>query len=133
MCAAHNHRNHPVGPTVLRLSFGILMQQSVDEHEQNIGTLNPYSPRPGTPAAKMPQVDGRAIKARAARLRGAGEARVAAHLAEQQGRRHAVLMENPRMGRTEQFTEVAFDSDRREGAIVSATVTGHTGTQLTAV
>src|SRR6056297_1588030 len=93
----------------------------------------PYSPRPGTPAAKMPQVDGRAIKALAARLRAVGEARVAAHLAEQQGRRHAVLMENPRMGRTEQFTEVAFDSDRREGAIVSATVTGHTGTQLTAV
>ena len=93
----------------------------------------PYSPRPGTPAAKMPQVDGRAIKARAARLRAVGEARVAAHLAEQQGCRHAVLMEHPRMGRTEQFTEVAFDSDRREGAIVSATVTGHTGTQLTAV
>jgi threonylcarbamoyladenosine tRNA methylthiotransferase MtaB len=93
----------------------------------------PYSPRPGTPAAKMPQVDGRAIKARAARLRAAGEARVTAHLAEQQGCRHAVLMENPRMGRTEQFTEVTFDSDRPEGAIVSATVTGHTGTQLTAI
>src|SRR6056297_991342 len=92
----------------------------------------PYSPRQGTPAARMPQVDGRAIKARAARLRVAGEARVAAHLAEQQGCRHAVLMENPRMGRTEQFTEVVFDSDRPEGAIVHATVTGHTGTQLIA-
>jgi threonylcarbamoyladenosine tRNA methylthiotransferase MtaB len=92
----------------------------------------PYSPRPGTPAAKMPQVEGRAIKDRAARLRAAGAARVAAHLAEQQGRHHAVLMENARMGRTEQFTEVVFDSDRPEGAIVPATVTGHTGTQLTA-
>jgi len=92
----------------------------------------PYSPRPGTPAARMPQVDGRAIKDRAARLRAAGAARVAAHLAEQQGRHHAVLMENARMGRTEQFTEVVFDSDRPEGAIVPATVTGHTGTQLTA-
>jgi threonylcarbamoyladenosine tRNA methylthiotransferase MtaB len=80
----------------------------------------------------MPQVDGRAIKDRAARLRAAGAAQVAAHLAAQQGCRHAVLMENPRMGRTEQFTEVAFDSDRPEGAIVAATVTGHTGTQLTA-
>jgi len=92
----------------------------------------PFSPRPGTPAARMPQVDGRAIRDRAARLRAAGAARVTAHLAAQHGRRHAVLMENPRMGRTEQFTEVAFDSDRPEGAIVPATVTGHTGTQLTA-
>jgi threonylcarbamoyladenosine tRNA methylthiotransferase MtaB len=92
----------------------------------------PYSPRPGTPAARMPQVHGAAVKDRAARLRAAGAARVAAHLAEQQGRRHAILMEHPRMGRTEQFTEVVFDSDRPEGAIVTATVTGHTGTQLTA-
>jgi len=92
----------------------------------------PYSPRPGTPAARMPQVDGRAIKDRAARLRAAGAGRVAAHLTEQQGRMHNVLMEHPRMGRTEQFTEVAFDSDRREGKIVEAMVTGHTDTQLTA-
>jgi len=92
----------------------------------------PYSPRPGTPASRMPQVHGTAIKARAARLRAAGAARVALHLAEQQGRRHAVLMESPRMGRTEQFTEVLFDSDRPEGQIVHATVTGQTGTQLVA-
>jgi threonylcarbamoyladenosine tRNA methylthiotransferase MtaB len=92
----------------------------------------PYSPRPGTPAARMPQVDGRAIKDRAAHLRAAGSGRVAAHLADQQGRAHNILMEHPRMGRTEQFTEVAFDSDRREGEIVKAIVTGHTDTQLTA-
>jgi threonylcarbamoyladenosine tRNA methylthiotransferase MtaB len=81
----------------------------------------------------MPPVDGRAIKARAARLRAAGAARVAAHLAEQQGQRHAVLMESPRLGRTEQFTETLFAEDRPEGAIITATVTGHTGTQLLAV
>ena len=92
----------------------------------------PYSPRPGTPASRMPQVHGTAIKARAARLRAAGAARVALHLAEQQGRRHAVLMESPRMGRTEQFTEVLFDRDHPEGQIVQATVTGQTGTQLVA-
>ena len=74
----------------------------------------PYSPRPGTPAARMPQVDGRAIKDRAARLRGPGRP-VAAHLAEQQGRAHNILMEHPRMGRTEQFTEVAFDKRPRRG------------------
>ncbi|QFT91367.1 Threonylcarbamoyladenosine tRNA methylthiotransferase MtaB [Roseovarius sp. THAF9] len=92
----------------------------------------PYSPRPGTPAARMPQVDGRAIKDRAARLRAAGEARVARHLDEQKGRVHRVLLENARMGRTEQFTEVTFGSDQPEGQIVSARVTGHDASRLTA-
>jgi threonylcarbamoyladenosine tRNA methylthiotransferase MtaB len=92
----------------------------------------PYSPRPGTPAARMPQVDGTAIKARAARLRALGQEAVAAHLAAQVGREHAILMESPRMGRTEQFTEVAFDTDRPEGAIVRATITGHDGRSLRA-
>jgi threonylcarbamoyladenosine tRNA methylthiotransferase MtaB len=92
----------------------------------------PFSARPGTPAARMPQLNGAIVRDRAARLRAAGAARVARHLAEQQGRRHRVLMENPRMGRTEQFAEVAFDSDRDEGAIVEARVTGVRDRQLTA-
>lgn len=93
----------------------------------------PYSARPGTPAAKIPnRVDGPTIKARAAALRAAGDAQVARHLARQQGQTHKVLMENPRMGRTEQFTEVAFASDQPEGQIVTATITGRSGAQLTA-
>ena len=92
----------------------------------------PYSPRPGTPAARMPQVHGAAIKERAARLRAAGEAQVEKHLRAQQGLTHKVLMENPRMGRTEQFTEVTFAADRTEGQIVAATITGHAAGQLTA-
>ncbi len=92
----------------------------------------PYSPRPGTPAARMPQVAGAAIKARAARLRDAGAARVAAHLAAQTGKTHRILMENPRMGRTEQFTEVDFRADQPEGAIITARITGHAGARLTA-
>ena len=81
----------------------------------------PYSRRPGTPAAKIPnQVNGNLIKDRAARLRAAGEARVQAHLAEQVGRTHKVLLENPHMGRTEQFTEVRFGTDQPEGQIVTA-------------
>ncbi|MCL4104893.1 UNVERIFIED_CONTAM: hypothetical protein GTU68_018600 [Idotea baltica] len=92
----------------------------------------PYSTRPGTPAARMPQVNGIAIKERAARLRQAGDLRVQAHLKEQQGRLHSVLMENPKMGRTEQFTEVAFESDQPEGQIVTAMITGHSDTQLKA-
>lgn len=84
----------------------------------------PYSPRPGTPAARMPQVDGRAIKARAAALRSAGAQRVDVHLAAQIGQRHKILMENPRMGRTEQFAEVHFSTDQAEGSIVEAVITG---------
>lgn len=93
----------------------------------------PYSRRPGTPAAKIPnQVNGNLIKDRAARLRAAGAARVRAHLTEQVGRTHKVLLENPRMGRTEQFTEVTFASDQPEGQIVTARITGHSTTQLSA-
>ncbi len=86
----------------------------------------PYSKREGTPAAKIPtQVPGPAIKDRAARLRAAGDAQVARHLAAQTGRAHRVLMESPRMGRTEQFTEVHFDSDQPVGQIVPAKILGH--------
>lgn len=93
----------------------------------------PYSKREGTPAAKIPnQVNGAVIRDRAARLRAAGQARVSRHLNEQLGRTHHILMENPRMGRTEQFTEVLFASDQPESQIVTAPITGISGTQLTA-
>lgn len=92
----------------------------------------PYSPRPGTPAAKMPQVSGKLIKQRAATLRSAGTARVARHLKAQQGKIHNVLMENPRMGRTEQFTEVTFAANQPESQIVTTQITGSAGHQLTA-
>ena len=92
----------------------------------------PYSIRPGTPAAKMPQVNGAAIKTRAAALRAAGDAQVLAHLAAQQGQTHDVLMESARMGRTAQFAEVIFDSDQPESQIVRTQITGQSGTQLTA-
>ena len=93
----------------------------------------PYSPRPGTPAARMPQVDGRAIKERAAQLRSAGERQVARHLEAQVGHDHLVLMENPHMGRTEQFTEVTFDEPQTEGQIVGARIAGTRGARLVAV
>jgi threonylcarbamoyladenosine tRNA methylthiotransferase MtaB len=92
----------------------------------------PYSPRAGTPAARMPQVDGRVIRSRAARLRAKGAERVAAHLAAQPGRTHRVLMETPRMGRTEQFAEVRFATPQTEGNIVPARITGVTESHLTA-
>ncbi|MGX9352232.1 tRNA (N(6)-L-threonylcarbamoyladenosine(37)-C(2))-methylthiotransferase MtaB [Shimia sp. W99] len=92
----------------------------------------PYSPRPGTPAARMPQVNGNDIKARAARLRDAGHDQVARHLQAQVGHTHHVLMENPQMGRTEQFAEVVFDTPQTEGAVVTTKINGILGGQLTA-
>lgn len=93
----------------------------------------PYSKREGTPAAKIPsQVNGNVIKDRAARLRAKGDAQVAKHLSQQLGRQHNVLMENPNMGRTEQFTEVSFAIPQIEGALIQTRITGIQGTQLTA-
>lgn len=92
----------------------------------------PYSPRPGTPAAKMPAVNGKLIKERAAKLRAAGATQVNRHLNAQIGKTHHILMENARMGRTEQFTEVLFEADQPESQIVRAKITGFAGQQLTA-
>ena len=93
----------------------------------------PYSKREGTPAAKIPsQVNGNVIKARAAQLRDAGAAQVEKHLSSQLGKTHHILMENPTMGRTEQFTEVAFGTPQEEGAIVTACILDVRGQQLVA-
>lgn len=93
----------------------------------------PYSKREGTPAAKIPsQVNGNVIKDRAARLRAKGDEQVAKHLSQQLGRQHNILMENPNMGRTEQFTEVSFATPQIEGALIQTRITGIQGTQLTA-
>ena len=93
----------------------------------------PYSARKGTPAARMPAVKGPLIRERAARLRMAGDAALARHLAAQIGQVHRVLTETPRMGRTEQFTEVSFAEDQPEGQIVTARMTGVEDGRLTAV
>ncbi len=92
----------------------------------------PFSPRKGTPAARMPQVHGPDIKARAARLRVAGDAALARHLSAQIGRDHVVLIEGPRLGRTEQFTEVSFVSDQPEGQILRTRISGMAAGRLTA-
>ncbi|MBC7674588.1 MAG: tRNA (N(6)-L-threonylcarbamoyladenosine(37)-C(2))-methylthiotransferase MtaB [Rhodoferax sp.] len=90
----------------------------------------PFSPRKGTPAARMPQVKGPEIKARAAVLRAAGEMALTSHLKTQVGMIHDVLVENPRMGRTGQFTEVMFGTDQIEGAIITTSITGHENGRL---
>ncbi|RID89844.1 tRNA (N(6)-L-threonylcarbamoyladenosine(37)-C(2))-methylthiotransferase MtaB [Gemmobacter lutimaris] len=92
----------------------------------------PFSPRKGTPAARMPQVNGAVTKARAARLRAEGEAALTRYLASQAGEMRHILTETPRMGRTEHFAEVRFESDQPEGQIVTARITGFAGEQLLA-
>jgi threonylcarbamoyladenosine tRNA methylthiotransferase MtaB len=90
----------------------------------------PYSPRPGTPAARMPQVPGDVIKARAKRLREAGEAALARRLASELGRSRQVLIESATQGRTEHFIPVAI-SGEAPGAVRTLAVVGHDGARLT--
>ena len=90
----------------------------------------PYSVRKGTPAARMPQVNGRDIKDRAARLRAAGATKVAQHLKAQIGQIHSVLLEKPNMGRTQQFSEVIFTKPQPEGKIITTKITSASPTQL---
>ncbi len=90
----------------------------------------PYSKRDGTPAARMPQIDGRIIKSRAALLRSLGKKVRSKHLKEQIGQKHKVLMESSVLGRTEQFAEVLFASPKQEGSIVDATISDASNSQL---
>lgn len=112
-----------------------MFAQSVDlvtECDLTFLHVFPFSPRKGTPAARMPQLRGAVVKDRAAQLRAAGDAALARHLSAQVGKTHRILTESPRMGRTEQFTEVSFATDQPEGAIITATITGHAKGQLLA-
>ncbi len=91
----------------------------------------PFSPRPGTPAARMPQLDRALIKERAQRLREKGAAALGRHLAAEQGATRRVLIERGGRGRTEHFTETAIDAGA-PGAIVAAKITGRSDHALVA-
>jgi threonylcarbamoyladenosine tRNA methylthiotransferase MtaB len=94
----------------------------------------PYSPRPGTPAARMPQVHGAVRRERAARLREAGERAAARTLAGLVGRRASVLVEKDDLGRTEHFAPIRLGTPlppgALAGALVGALVTGVEGNEL---
>lgn len=92
----------------------------------------PFSPRAGTPAARMPAVAGGLVRERAERLRAAGAARVAAHFETLQGAEVSLLMEKPDFGRTEGFAPVRLARTARTGALVSARITGATERELIA-
>jgi threonylcarbamoyladenosine tRNA methylthiotransferase MtaB len=92
----------------------------------------PFSPREGTPAARMPQVRREVVKERAARLRAVGEAAYRRHLETLAGTSQSILIERDGLGRTEGFTLAAIDAGQ-PGEIIEALVTGHDGIQLQAV
>ncbi|WP_019960274.1 tRNA (N(6)-L-threonylcarbamoyladenosine(37)-C(2))-methylthiotransferase MtaB [Woodsholea maritima] len=92
----------------------------------------PYSPRPGTPAAKMPPVEGPVIKDRARRLREKGDAALRAHLQSMVGGRYEVLVEKPGLARAANFAPVRIDSPARAGALIRVDITGHDDAHLMA-
>jgi threonylcarbamoyladenosine tRNA methylthiotransferase MtaB len=105
-------------------------QGLVEECDLTFLHVFPYSPRPGTPAARMPQVSGEVIKERARRLRAAGEAALRRRLAYEVGATRQVLIESATQGRTEHFIPVAI-SGETPGAVRALTMAGHDGVRLT--
>jgi threonylcarbamoyladenosine tRNA methylthiotransferase MtaB len=87
----------------------------------------PFSPRPGTPAARMPAVARPVVKDRAARLRAAGETALAQHLDRQVGRVLMGLVEREGVARAEDFTEIAFEGSAVVGELTALEVVGHDG------
>jgi len=92
----------------------------------------PFSPRPGTPAARMPQVDRVDVKERARRLREKGETALRGHLDREVGRRRRVLTESRSLGRTEQFMPVQLAAPIEPGVMLDVTMKAHDGRQLLA-
>ncbi len=90
----------------------------------------PYSPRPETPAARMPQLDRSLVRERAARLRALGESLYHAHLSAMVGSTQSLLVEHGGKAHTENFTLVATPG-LAPRALVSVTITGHNGKTLT--
>lgn len=99
----------------------------------------PFSPREGTPAAKMPPVARGVVKARAERLRVRGAQALTRHLAAQVGRELPVLLERADLGRTPDFTEVIVGTPTKHtrtgvgdgvGSVQTVRMTGHNGRRL---
>jgi len=104
----------------------------VDECGLTFLHVFPFSAREGTPAARMPQVNGRTIARRASELRDKGVAALKSHLAAAKGCRIQVLMESPGHGRSIDFTPVRLDAHTDAGALVDAVVAGDDGSALLA-
>lgn len=104
--------------------------RTVDECDLTFLHIFPYSPRPGTPAAKMPQVEKSVIKKRAARLREAGAQQLRKFLESNLGKKRQVVVEQKGVGRTEHFAAVKLDCDLLAGSLADIMVTGVEGERL---
>lgn len=105
-------------------------QDLVEECGLSFLHVFPYSKRPGTPAARMPQVAGGEIKERAKRLRASGEVALRKRLDFDVGAVREVLIESATAGRTEHFVPVAIGGEA-PGMVKRLAVTGHDGVRLT--
>ena len=101
----------------------------LDECDVIAAHVFPFSPRPNTPAARMPQVEREIVKARAARLREAAAARRSHWLDGLVGTRQSVLIENKERGHSDGFAPVRIAGSSR-GDIGAARITGREGDQL---
>ena len=105
---------------------------AVDELGLTYLHVFPFSPRPGTPAARMPQVPAEVRKERAARLRAAGENALMRFLKSRVGHVAPVLVEGARLGRCPHYAPVRLAFDAVPGSVVDAYINGVAGRQLTA-
>jgi threonylcarbamoyladenosine tRNA methylthiotransferase MtaB len=93
----------------------------------------PFSPRKGTPAARMPQVARPRVKERAARLRAKGEEALSARMSALVGSEQVLLVEKQGLGRTACFAQARFTGDTQPGQMIRVRVTDATQTQLIAM
>ncbi|HTM80169.1 tRNA (N(6)-L-threonylcarbamoyladenosine(37)-C(2))-methylthiotransferase MtaB [Asticcacaulis sp.] len=99
----------------------------VDACDLSFVHVFPYSPRPQTPAAKMPQLARPVIKERAARLRAKAEEALTRHLIRQQSRMLSCVVEKLGFARAADFTEVVFEGEAPVGGISDIRIHGHDG------
>jgi threonylcarbamoyladenosine tRNA methylthiotransferase MtaB len=116
-------------PTETEEMFANAVRHAVDCGIAHLHVF-PYSPRPGTPAARMPQLDRALVKERAGRLRETGQRLAEAHLDQMIGSTQDILVENNGLAHTENFTLVDA-AGLKPGALVPVTITGHNGKHLT--
>jgi threonylcarbamoyladenosine tRNA methylthiotransferase MtaB len=105
-------------PTESEAMFGRSLAL-IDEAGLDYVHVFPYSARPGTPAARMPQLGGSVVRERAARLREAAQGALARALERRVGTRAAVLVERPGFGHSEHYAPVRFASPAAAGELLS--------------
>jgi threonylcarbamoyladenosine tRNA methylthiotransferase MtaB len=104
--------------------------QLVDDANLSYLHVFPFSPRPGTPAAKMPQVTRDIVKDRAARLRGKGAHALRTRLASLVGSEQDILVEKTGFGRTPCFAGVHVDETVAPATLMRMSMAGDDGTHL---